>query len=575
MDGNGKKKGIHVDSLKKICFDPLFILLLITLGMVSYLLAVQMRIGVPYWDVYNYLNNALIFAGMDGANSNTIIYLAPLLSFLTSLVFRMGHVSINVIFIISAVLFITGVIGLYFLFNERFSGIISLSGALIFISLPVVLSWAVSGCTDLPGISFSILAILFLVTGLKKDSRFLYLVLPSVILAFLVRYTSGLIVLPMFLYILMSLEDIKGLENLKKIITGIIIEMGIIITGLFFLFSILKTGNSVFSLFTSIASSSFTGVNDVAHNTDVMYYIKNLLNYISVGPFQGSYQEIMNPSLGVPSLLSYFLALIAFLGIIIYIYRILAVRRFEDNFISLANLLKIGLILLPLIILVMSFIYQLFVLGEIALFAALYALYWFVVKGRSESFQDNLKMDLMFYSWFGAYLIFQSTLPLKVDRYFITMTPAVAYFIVLGLSESFCMVKSRFKFINVRNGFICLVIALILLSNSTATFIGHTPKKTFTIDIDHSCQWIKDNDPYYKDKVICSDYPNAVNWYLKKDIRAGYPRLYDEHNDKFEDYLKKIDAHYYIDATRKNHPEIKGYRIIKRFGVVAIYEKIH
>ena len=170
-------------------------------------------------------------------------------------------------------------------------------------------------------------------------------------------------------------------------------------------------------------------------------------------------------------------------------------------------------------------------------------------------------MDLMFLSWFGAYLIFQSTLPLKVDRYFITMAPTVAYFIVLGLRESINLLKPRLKFVNVKSGLICLLLALFLLSCSTVTFIGHAPQKTFTIDIDHSCQWIKSYDPEY-------------NWYLKKEIRAGFPRLYNNYDDKFEDYLKKIDADYYIDATRKNHPEIKGYRIIKTFGVVAIYQKI-
>lgn len=238
------------------------------------------------------------------------------------------------------------------------------------------------------------------------------------------------------------------------------------------------------------------------------------------------------------------------------------------------KLIKISFIASLFVILVASFIYQLFVLGEIALVAFLYALYWIVIKKKSESVQDNLKMDLMFLSWFGAYLIFQSTLPLKVDRYFITMAPTVAYFIVLGLSESIRMFKPRIKLINVKSGLICLLVALLLLSCSTATFIGHTPKKTFTIDIDHSCQWIKGYDPEYNDKVICSDYPNAVNWYLKKEIRAGFPRLYNNYDDKFEDYLKKIDADYYIETTRKAHPKIKGYRIIKTFGVVAVYHKI-
>ncbi|HOI40661.1 MAG TPA: glycosyltransferase family 39 protein [Methanobacterium sp.] len=572
MDRKNNQKKMGLEKLKRICFNPLFILILITLGMFSYLLSVQMRIGVPYWDVYNYLNNALIFAGMGAENSNTIIYLSPLLPFLTSILFRIGYISINAIFIVSGIIFILGVIALYFLFKERFSPIQSLSGSIIFISFPVVLSWAVSGCTDIPGISFSIMSILFLVMGLKRDSRYLYFILPALVMAFLVRYTSGLIILPMFLYILMNYEEIKRLENLKKIIIGIIIEFGVLIAILAYFFTRLKTAGSVISLFASIASSSFTGANDVAHNTNVFYYIQNLLNYISVGPFQGYYQQIMNPSQGLPSLISYFIVFIVLLGLIFYIYRIFSSETKVN--LNRGKLIKIGFIASLFVILVASFVYQLFVLGEIALVAFLYAIYWIVIRKKSESVQDNLKMDLMFLSWFGAYLIFQSTLPLKVDRYFITMAPTVAYFIVLGLRESINLLKPRLKFVNVKSGLICLLLALFLLSCSTVTFIGHAPQKTFTIDIDHSCQWIKSYDPEYNDKVICSDYPNAVNWYLKKEIRAGFPRLYNNYDDKFEDYLKKIDADYYIDATRKNHPEIKGYRIIKTFGVVAIYQKI-
>lgn len=544
--------------------------------MVSYLLSVQMRIGVPYWDVYNYLNNAIIFAGMGGENINTINYLSPLVPFLTSLVFRMGYVSINAIFIISAIFFILGVLGLYFILKERFNPIQSLSGTLIFISFPVVLSWAVSGCTDIPGISLSISSILFLVIGLKKDSRFLYLILPTMVMAFMVRYISGLIILPMSLYILMNYDDIKQLKNLKKILAGIVLELGVLIAGLAYFFTRLKTGDSVFSLFISIASSSFTGVNDVAHNTNVLYYILNLLNYISIGPFWGTYQQIMNPSQGLPSLLSYFLVSIVILGLIIYFQKIFLKKGiFKDNCIlNVVNLLKISLVAALLMILVASFIYQLFVLGEIGLFALLFVLYWFLVRKKSGSVKENLKMDVMFLSWFGAYLIFQSILPLKVDRYFITMAPALAYFIVLGLSESIPLIESKIKLINVKSGLIYVFIALIFLSCSTATFFGHSPKKTFTIDIEHSCQWINSSDLVYKDKVICSDYPNAVNWYLKKEIKGGYPRLYNDNDDKFEDYLKKIDADYYIETTRKAHPKIKGYRIIKTFGVVAVYHKI-
>lgn len=548
---------------------------MITVGLVAYLLSVQMRIGVPYWDVYNYLNNAIIFAGMGTKTSSTIIYLSPLLPFLTSLFFRMGYVSINAIFIVSAVIFTIGVIGLFFLLKERFNAIGSLTGSLIFISFPVVLSWAVSGCTDIPGISFSIWALFFMVIGLKRDYRYLYLVLPTFVMAFLIRYTSGLILLPILLYLLINIDHVKKMKNLKKVILGIIIEIGVLITALAYFFVKLKTAASVFSLFTSIASSSFTGANDVAHNTNVLYYIQNLLNYISIGPFQGPYQQIMNPSQGVPTLLSYLISLIVIFGLIFYIHRIYISKiNFEEKkILRTDNLIKIGLILVLFILLLVSFYYKYFILSEIILFAFLYGAYVILIKGKAGYEQKKLELDFMFLSWFGAYLIFQSTLPLKVDRYFITMAPALAYFIVLGLSEFITKFRPKIKYKNVKPGLICLLIALIFLSCSTATFIGHTPKKTFTIDIDHSCQWIKAYDPDYKDKVICSDYPNAVNWYLKKEIRAGFPRLYNNEDDKFEDFLQQIDADYYIDSTRKFHPEIKGYRIIKKFGVVAIYEK--
>jgi hypothetical protein len=80
--------------LKGIYKDPLFILIIITTLITSYLLKVQMRIGVPYWDVFNYLNNALYFAGMGNGG---VLYLPPVIPLLTSLLFRVGYVSVNAI----------------------------------------------------------------------------------------------------------------------------------------------------------------------------------------------------------------------------------------------------------------------------------------------------------------------------------------------------------------------------------------------------------------------------------------------------------------------------------------------
>jgi hypothetical protein len=135
------------------------------------------------------------------------------------------------------------------------------------------------------------------------------------------------------------------------------------------------------------------------------------------------------------------------------------------------------------------------------------------------------------------------------------------------------MIEPRIKYKNMRSWGIYIILALVFLSSATAIYMGHTPKKTFTVDIGNSCEWIMEKDPNYQDKVISSDYPNAVTWYLKKEILGGYPRFFNS-PDEFADYLQKNDVDYYIDSLSNPHQDLNGYRIIKSFGVVVIYQKI-
>ena len=116
MDMKNIKRTVFLN-LRKIYRNPLFILTIITVGITIYLLKVQMRIGVPYWDVFNYLNNATYFAGMGISD---VLSFPPLIPFLTSLFFRLGYLSFNTIFILDGIIFIIGVIGLYLLLKQRF-----------------------------------------------------------------------------------------------------------------------------------------------------------------------------------------------------------------------------------------------------------------------------------------------------------------------------------------------------------------------------------------------------------------------------------------------------------------------
>ncbi len=546
-------------NLSKVYRNPLFLLTLITVGITFYLLMVQIKIGVPYFDVFNYLNNALYFAGM-GKTSN-VLYLPPAQPILTSLFFRMGYVSINAIFILDSILFIIGVIGLYLLLKQRFNEIQSFAGSIIFISLPVVISWAASGGIDLPGVTLSIWTIYFTVLGVKKDSRFLYLVLPLTMLAFLTRYTAGLILLPVLLYFLIN---IKNVNNVKKVISGVLIEIVVLIGAFLFFYTKIGTAKNFYSLLLYVTTSQSVGVGDVAYNTNTLYYIQNILNYISVGPFTGTYVNILNPSGSAPSILAYIIALMVLVGLSFYIYRILnsKIGLKMDKF----SITKIILLIVLITGFIITFNNVSYVISEISFFLICYISYLLLKNSK------NMGLDFMFLAWFGAYLIFQSILPLKVDRYFITMAPAFAYFIILGLSEFMDKIKPKIKNKNLRSWGIYSIIALIFLSSATATYIGHTPKKCFTLDIGDASNWLKEYDPGYKDRIIYSDYQPAVSWYLKRGTNGGFP-VYITKTRLYSKMLLKNNVDYYIDSLSNPKPDLEGYHIIKNINNIAIYEK--
>ena len=596
--GNGIARTIG-----NICHNPLILLVIVTLGIFSLLLSIQMRIGVPYWDVFNYLNNALYFAGTEGGGVS--IFLPPLIPMLTSLLFRMGYVSINAIFLVTGLISILGVIGFYQLLKERFTPIQSFTGSIIFISLPVLFSWLVSGGIDIPGVVFSIWAIYFLIIGLENDSKFLYLVLPLTVVAILARYTSGLIILPILFYLLLNLGDLRKIKDLKRIILGISLELGVLSIGvLYFLFKLGATA-SIFNLVFAVATATSTGAGDVAYNPNLLYYLQNLMNYIAVGPIQGTYQQILNPSLGTPSILSYLVAFIIIVGLSFYIYKGITIKFDRNNNLSVnrSNLLKSSLIIVLMVGFMISFYYKSLVISEILLISLLYTLYRFIFGGSSSDSIRGVRLDFLFLSWFGVFLVFHSILPFKVDRYFITMAPAFSYFIILGLVQFIELIdrlkpedqlkhqelnphnqiknrdlkpqdqfKAQGKF-NLRKCGVYLIISLILLTSASATYIGHAPKKAFTVDIGNASDWIKEYDHNYRDKNIRSDYPNAVSWYLKMEVLGAYPRFFNT-TDQFNDYLKNNGVDYYIDSTSQTHPELGSYRLVKSFGVVVIYQRI-
>ena len=549
---------------REIYKNPLFKLTVITTVITVYLIIRQENIGVPYYDVFVYLNNALIFAGIPVGNMS-VIYLSPLMPILTSLVFRTGYISANVIFILDGLIFISGVIGLYLIFRERFNEIQSLVGSLIFISFPLVYSWAASGAIDVPGVSFSIWVIYALVMCVRKNSKLLYLVFPLFTVAFLARYTSAILVFPMILYLLMNDDFIK---NMKKISFGIL--AGLVIITPFFIYIYEKLGNlnSIINIFTSTLIGSGASVNDLGYNPDKLYYLTHILNYISVSPLQGTYSQILNPSYGFPSVLSYITVIIVLFGLSIYLYGIMK-KKIQEIDIYNKNKTNLQLIILILLFIVgiLSFFTSSYLITEFIILGALYVGYR-LLKGTKIK---NLEIDFLFLSWFVSFFIFHSIIPLKVDRYFITMSPALAYFIILGLSIVIEKYKFKFKQEKLKSGGLYFIVGLVFLSSITAVNLGHTPKHGYGFYIQSASDWLMEYDPNYQDKVIYSDYDPALTWSLKKEVKFGVPRLYTS-SEAFSNYLIGNNADYYIDTLSNPKPDIPGYHIIKNITSISIYE---
>jgi len=522
----------------------------------------QAYVGVSYYDVYVYLNNAIIFAGGPAGNLS-VIYLSPLMPFLTSLIFRLGYVSENVIFILDGIVFIFGVIGFYLLLRMRFNQIQSFAGSLVFLSFPLMFAWAVSGGLDVPGIMFCIWTIYFLIKGVEKDSKYLYLVFPLFALALLARYTSIILFFPIFLYILMS-DDI--VIKLKKIGVGFLAGLAVLIPFLMFIYIKLGNLNPIINIFTSTLLGASGAVNDLGYNPDKFYYFNNILNYVSINPLQGYFNHMLNPHMSDPSILAFIIIPITLMGLGVFIYHYCREKLASYNFSFKSIILPVILIIL-VILAILSFFTSSYMITEIYSISILYVIYKILNDSNS-----NLKIDLLFISWFASFFIFHSIIPLKEDRYFITMLPALAYFIVLGVG----MFIKEFKF-KIKNNpksvswGLYSIIGLLFLSSTMILYVGHPSPDFQGYDMQPACNWLIQNDPQYQSQMIYSNYDPAATWYLKKDVKFGVPALYTS-SRAFSTYLTCGNADYYIDSYSSN-PIIPHYHIVYNYRTVSIYQR--
>lgn len=543
------------------------ILLMLIVSVITYY-RVLLQIGLgPIWDTCDFLSNALVFAGQGTGYADLVR--PPLLAFLTSIFFRLGYVSSTTIFALDGALFVFGVMGFYLLLKQHFNNVESFLASLIFVSFPTVLSFAGSGLSDIPSISLLIWTIYFTVLAVKRNSKFFYLAFPFLMLAFLTRYAAALVIFPIALYILVNREIP---EKLKDIVIGIFLSFLSLLPVLIFFY--LSFGSPLYSFSNFYGSSSISASvspENFAYQPNIFYFVLGLPLYIGKVGFAA--------------------VLFMLLGIFIYTFRRIKNRSQVEkpfNNLKLENALtKVKLLIF--IILAFLFLGTLgkisYMASEVMFFTLGLVSYWLLDKFNIK----DLDFHFLFLSWFMAFFIFHSVYVIKDDRYFLTMAPAVAYFLVLGLSEISNKLNYKIKGKNVTFYLfaVFLIAMMLMLVGYDLSEVAEVNSDTKIIgdNMEAASYWLTSYDPAYKNKVIYSDYWPYNGWYLRthvgmvpifKDNQTFYCGVKDysfnaNDNKAFNNYLDSNNVDYYF-CVREGL-NLTHYKLIKQFGDVVVYEK--
>ena len=533
----------HNESVNEYIF--LALLTLIVAALAYYRAVVQMEIG-PIWDTFDFLSNAMYFAGQGFGYTD--LTRPPFLPFLTSLFFRLGFVYEYIIYYLDASFLVLGTIGLYLLFRVKFEPLISFLGSLLFSTFPIVILFAGVGLTDIPSVALCIWALYTAVLAVKRDSKFFYLSFPLLMLAFLTRYPVGFIVFPFLFYLIINRQEL----SIKNMIGGILLSILPFILVILFFYGQFADAFYPFSTFYNTTQKAVATTYGYYH-PDPLYFLKNISNYIGVG--------------GITIVLAFSLCLL--LSTITHFnnlkskFKGLSEHRIRNN-----TIIKTLSLIFLMILFSLSFTKIHYMLSEILFFVILLLAYS-LLKGSKIK---DLDFHFLFISWFMAFFIFHSIYDIKDDRYFVTMAPALSYFLILAFNEIWNLWTLKSNYQNLI--YWTLIALLVVMTISSAVISIHeipdneSQIKYISNNIQIVSQWLKDNEPQYTDKIIYSEQWPEFSWYLRTHVRQ-IPSF--NTTESYENMLNTDKADYYI--SFKEELNLTNYQPIKKFGIITIYKR--
>ena len=143
-------------------------------------------------DIFRYLPAALDFAGLNynHISDPSWMFNSPVIFYLTSILFKLGFVSIKSIFLVTGVFGFLGIFGMYVFLKSRFSPILSFTGAILYSSFSLTLFYFANGMLDTSAVAMILWTFIFVIAAANKNYKYYCLVAISFVICRFVRFTT-------------------------------------------------------------------------------------------------------------------------------------------------------------------------------------------------------------------------------------------------------------------------------------------------------------------------------------------------------------------------------------------------
>ena len=540
--------------------DVIYILILVAYAMAIVSTKILLHPNhIIHSDVLIYLSNSLRFAGLtDSAFNSQYMYLSPVYCLLTAILFKLGFVHPLSMYIVGAIFFIIGNVGLYVLFKFRFNELLSLFGVIIFTSFTAVVTFLAYGTVDMPSVAVSIWILVFLILAVDKNPKYYIHCSVLLMIGIFTKYTVLFMIPLIILYFFSKHNFFNALDLLlsdrkefKKSLKSFIksdefryIAIACVIAVLIFaVFSLIITSYGsqlTFITQTKDASSNFAAgkyVGASGYDNSNTFYIENFNKglYFHDKGFTASH----------------FLQLFEIALIVSLIIQAVNISKNRDALkdIKSRDFTTKHLKSLLIVVIFCLFIFAIFYASRNHLLASTAFLAAFVII---SSLLDNRCIDKRVYSlgflmisWFLVYFIFFSAITIKTPRYLLTVIPPFVYFIMWTAESVIYWLENRFdskdtftkrytdfevfEFDKKRNldkliKIIIVIGMIILIYHALTTDLDSLQNHTNEDfkDLGVTYDYIMEIDDDYKNKTYLSDieyHSRYGTWYMISQVK--------------------------------------------------------